>query len=101
MWYGWGVLLANLNIKREDEAKRWRREAKIFYSFENIMWYGWGGTPSKAEPGSQGAKQDVLENIRKGWCRTTAERRKRKIFKIFQNTMWYGKGILYYGVAAN
>ena len=56
---------------------------------------------TKAEPGSQGAKQDVLENKRKGWCRTTAERRKRKIFKIFQNTMWYGKGIFYYGVAAN
>ena len=49
---------------------------------------------TKAEPGSQGAKQDVLENIRKGWCRTTAERRKRNIFKIFQNTMWYGKGLL-------
>ncbi len=55
---------------------------------------------TKAEPGSQGAKQDVLENIKKGWCRTTAERQKRRILKIFQNTMWYGKGIFYYGVAA-
>ena len=44
---------------------------------------------TKAEPGSQGAGRDVLENISTGWGRTTAETRKWRD----ENIMWYCWGV--------